>query len=154
MLFRSAWALSVLAPGGTCIVPQPKEDTGLLANRTLALWPYADMTDERVRWDSDYITLKQDAGMEQAFKFGINNTYGAAAYLNGGIAFIKRYEPQADAVYPDFGVSMEVYTDKRMLELETLSPLLEVQPGDVIEHTEQWELKQVSVFDSYAAILA
>lgn len=44
----SLWCLSVMAPGGTALVAQPTEDTGLLANRSLIIWPYTRMTDERL----------------------------------------------------------------------------------------------------------
>lgn len=37
-------------------------------------------------------------------------------------------------------MSYESYTNDVFLEMESLSPLIEVKPGDNIEHIEKWEL--------------
>jgi len=136
----AAWAVTVLAPGGIEVVPQPRRDTGLLGNRVLALWPYTRMDDPRVTWGEAYILLRQDPAVEAAFKFGLNNEPGWAAYFNHGNLFIKRFTHLAGARYPDFGVSYETYTNAHMLEMETLSPFTAVAPGAVLEHREEWEL--------------
>jgi acyl dehydratase len=44
------------------------------------------------------------------------------------------------ARYPDFNSSLEVFSNSRMLELETLAPLAVLQPGATVEHDERWEL--------------
>ena len=44
------------------------------------------------------------------------------------------------ARYPDFGCNFEVFTNPDFLELETLGPLVELQPGEVVEHVEHWWL--------------
>ncbi len=136
----SAWALTVVAPGGKEIVPQPKRDTGLLGNRVLALWPYSKMNDHRIYWGDKYIVLQQDPATKQPIKFGINNEDGWAAYFNHGNLFIKRYMHQMGAKYPDFGVSYETYTTDYMLEMESLSPLTLVEPDATLCHVEEWEL--------------
>lgn len=136
----AVWGLTVMAPGGLEIVPQPDRDTGLLGNRMIALWPYTKMTDQRVHWGDGYITLQQDAAAAGPFKFGIDNQAGWAAYVNRGHVFIKRYAHQLGAEYPDFGVSYETYTNELMLEMETLSPLTLLKPDETIEHREIWEL--------------
>jgi len=136
----SVWALTVMAPGGKEVVPQPKRDTGLLGNRVVALWPYAKMNDPRVYWGDKYIILKQDPNTEAPFKFGINNEDGWAAYFNHGNLFIKKFPHFMGAKYPDFGVSYETYTTDFMLEMESLSPLTLLQPGETISHIEEWEL--------------
>jgi hypothetical protein len=40
----------------------------------------------------------------------------------------------------DFGCSIETWTDPDMLELETLGPVIRVQPGASVEHLEHWFL--------------
>jgi len=35
---------------------------------------------------------------------------------------------------------VEMYTNEWMLELETLGPLVRLEPREVIEHTERWFL--------------
>jgi hypothetical protein len=137
----SPWALSVMAQGGTAVIPQVKRETGLLGNRILALWPYSRMDDSRVSWGNDYIRIKQAQG-ETPFKLGTNNENGWAAYYNAGNLFVKYYEHNPDGKYPDFGVSFEAYVNDHFLELESLGELRELQPGETAEHIETWNLFQ------------
>ncbi len=135
------WALSVMDSEGVCIVPQPKEDTGLLANRALAVWPYSDMSDKRVFWGEKYIGVCQDKSVDRAFKYGLTNTSGKMAYINHNQAFVKIFNTcHPIAEYPDFGVSCEVYTDNAILEVESLSPLYTLEVGGSVTHTEVWNL--------------
>lgn len=136
----AAWALTVLDRNGAVIVPQPKEDTGLLPNRVLAVWPYTDLTDKRLFLGKEYIALRQNPEVKEPIKFGINNTVGKVAYINYGQALVKETEFIPDSVYPDFGVSSEIYSCDMFTEAETLSPLREIKPGDFITHTERWRL--------------
>lgn len=137
----AAWALTVMATGGTEIVPQYQLDTDLLPNRMLSLWPYTNMNDHRVTWGKKYILLKQDPECKDAFKFGISNTDGWAAYANHGNLFIKKFTPVEGALYPDYsGSSYETYTIDFMLEMETLSPLVILEPEGTLEHIENWQL--------------
>ncbi len=141
----AVWALSVLAPNGLEIVPQPKEQTGFLSNRTLELWPYTNMADSRVNWGKDYITLRSVEGTTDGpFKFGINNTIGRAAYINNGTAFIKKFTHNKHVNYPDHGMSFETYTNDKFIEMETLGEIRELMPDERSAHTEQWILKKAA----------
>ena len=135
------WCLSVLDKNGTVIVPQPKETTGLLANRVLALWPYTDMTDPRLFWGRDYIALHQDPKNEAAAKFGINNTAGKIAYVNHGQALVKHFAVNhPNGTYPDYGCSCEAYACGLFTEAESLSELKTLKKGETMEHTEVWTI--------------
>lgn len=137
----AAWALSVMDKNGMIVIPQPQEDTGLLGNRVLALWPYTDMTDSRIFWGDKYIALHQDPNVDKKIKLGINNTAGKIAYINHGQAIVKSFEPDFEnSVYPDFGVSCEAFANQHFTESETLSPLKTIAHGESIEHTEVWTL--------------
>jgi hypothetical protein len=139
------WAISVMAPGGFAIAPMPTafHPDRLLPNRALTLWPYTDMRDDRWLWGTDYVLLRQkviaDPARERT-KVGINNNLGWAAYYLKPFLFIKRFTPVEGARYPDFNSSLEVFSNNRMLELETLAPLVTLQPGAVVVHEERWEL--------------
>ncbi|NJJ41294.1 hypothetical protein [Paenibacillus apii] len=133
------WALSVMAEGGKAIIPQAKRETLVLPNRVLALWPESQMNDHRVYWGERYILLQQDE-TAKPFKFGTNNDEGWAAYFNKGQLFIKTYLHNIHAVYPDYGVSFECYTNHLFLELETLGELKTVAPLETVSHTETWKL--------------
>ena len=136
----AAWALSVTDTGGMAAVPVPTRETGLLANRAIALWPYAKMTDKRVYWGDRFITLTQDKNVKEAFKLGINNEDGYVLVFNHDCLFIKKYDHIMGEKYPDGGMSFETYTNEHFLEAETLSPLYSVKPGETIEHIENWSL--------------
>lgn len=136
----SIWVLSVTAAGGSVYQKMANEDTGLLANRTLMLWPYNKMSDKRFYMDDEYIAVHHASDAELPFKIGTNNTAGAVICVNNGTVFKKEYTHIAGATYPDNGCSTEVYTDRRILEMETLSPLFVLKDGDVCEHTEKWSL--------------
>ena len=137
------WALSVMASGGTVICPQPDDDTGLLGNRVLALWPYTRLSDPRWSLSDSYITVRQDGNISEKFKFGINNSKGWIAYQNHGQLLKKSYEPNhPDGRYPDFGVSTEIFTNNLFIEAETLGELTVLNKGGVTVHTETWELSE------------
>ena len=151
----SLWALSVMAPGGVGIAPQTQEahPEGLLPNRWLALWPYTDLQDKRLALGERFIILRQDANATGPCKIGVSVTDGWAAYANRGHLFLKEFEYVEDAAYPDGGVSVEIYTNNRMLELETLSPIMLVESGETVEHVEIWQLyRDVSLPEDAQAI--
>jgi hypothetical protein len=136
----SVWCLSVMASGGTALVPQPTEDTGLLPNRSLVMWPYARFSDSRFTICDKYLAVTQDTNATDAFKLGINNTSGYSAYINNGQALVKYIEYQKGAEYPDGGCSTEVYSNNLFEELESLSPLYDLKPEESMVHTETWTL--------------
>lgn len=136
----AAWALSVMAAGGMCVVSHPKRDTHLLSNRAIALWPYAKMNDERIFWGEDFITLTQDKNCTSPFKFGLTNENGYAMYFNHDCMFVKKYIHDLGAEYPDGGMSFEGYTNNQFIEVETLSALKILSPGSSVCHTETWSL--------------
>jgi hypothetical protein len=137
---RSMWALTVLSKNGLEVIPQPIHDTGLLANRVLSLWSFSDMSDDRVYWGKKYISLRQDTSITSAFKLGISNMRGWAAYFNHGGMFVKKYENNPNGNYPDFGTSFETYTNDKIMEMETLGELVDITPGSTAYHGEEWSL--------------
>ncbi len=134
------WALSVTAAGGRAIMEQSKLETGFLPNRTFVLWDYSDLSDNRYYADESYYALKQSCDAENPFKLGVNNTKGSVITVNNGCIFKKSYIHHADGCYPDGGCSTELYTCSFMLEVESLSPLYTLKPGESCEHTEIWQL--------------
>lgn len=133
------WALSVLAPGGVEMIEQNDEDTGYLANRTMVIWHYVDLTDDRLYLGKRFITLKQDAA-KGPFKLGFDLHKAKAAYLNHGDLFVKRYTHYEDGEYPDNGCSFETYTNESFLECETLGEIGVKPAGSIVRHEETWTL--------------
>jgi hypothetical protein len=140
----AAWGISVMAAGGKEVIPMPQHQThfseGNMGSRIITLWSYTKMNDPRVYWGDKYITLQQDPQIDSTIKFGLSNEDGWAAYFNDGNVFIKRYNHIPGAKYPDHGVSLETFAIDFMLEIESLSPLVMLQPDDVVHHVEEWEL--------------
>lgn len=136
----SVWSISAMATGGKEIMPLTQQDTGLLPNRLMALWPYTTLNDQRISFGKRYIILQQDPGIKQPVKIGISNENGWAVYFNHNHLFVKYYTHHMKARYPDFGVSYETYANDFMLEMETLSPLVLLEPNEHVTHAEGWEL--------------
>ena len=135
----SPWCMTVGEKGGTLIVPQSSEKTGLLSNRRLVIWEYTDISDERFYVSNRYLTLRQ-TGKDSKFKIGMNNTDGWCAYAAEGQIFRKSFDFVQGADYPDFGCNFETFTDPYIIEIETLGVLKELAPGEKNESTETWSL--------------
>jgi hypothetical protein len=138
------WAISAMAGGGTAIVPLPPRGSHgkhLQPESSLSLWKYTNMSDSRWTWGRSFILLRQDPtpGVGQQ-KVGAMTPDGWAAYARGGNLFLKRFQYVVGAKYPDFGASVEVFTNPEILEVETLGPLVTLRPGAHVEHSERWFL--------------
>jgi len=136
----AAWALTQLTPGGVAVLPLPAGDGDgeQLPNRNVVLWPYSSVRDARLELADDAIRVATSTG--PPFKVGCLNRDGWVAYELDGVTFRKRFEPEPEEDHGDLGCNVEVYTNAEFLELETLTPLRQVAPGDAIEHVEEWEL--------------
>jgi hypothetical protein len=142
----SAWALTIMRPGGSAIVPNepfaPYNPENLLPVRSIAVWPYTDFTDPRWRFEKDSIRLRVDENIHSQQKFGVLNKQGWVGYEWNDLRFVKRFDFVSDAAYPDMNSNVEIYTDGGFVEVETLSPLRKLQPGESVEHTERWEIQK------------
>jgi hypothetical protein len=137
------WALSTMAPGGTAIIPMPPRGShpeNLPPANSLALWAYTDMADPRWTWGLKNILLRQDSRAKLPQKIGAMVPDGWTAYARNDHLFIKRFHFDDTARYADFGSNVEVFTNNRMLELETLGPLVRLQPSTTVEYVEHWSL--------------
>jgi len=141
------WALTVLAPGGEVIVPNepfaPYGPKNLLPVRTMTQWSYTDFTDGRWSFSADATRLRVDESLPSPQKFGVLNRQGWAAYERQGLRFTKRTDYVDNVDYPDLNSNFEVYTAGGFIELETLSPLYRLAPGESAAHTEKWELDRL-----------
>ena len=136
------WALTMFRLGGTVILPQPIGNTdqnSLLNNRILAFWPYTHINDPRLILRDDYILLHADPS-PSPFKIGYYNPHGWIAYWLDGILFRKTFDVSPCAAYPDGGCNAESYCNDRFVELESLGPLVGLEPGEEVSLTETWEL--------------
>ncbi len=153
------WGLTVLKAGGKAIIPMPPRnlhpndlpaternagrdlDLNLLPNRKMSLWAYTNLKDPRFNWCADRLEISQDANMPST-KLGFLHQLQSAHYEVDGYRFSKTIDYRQDATYPDGNCNLEIFTDGEMLELESLAPLVTLNKGDRIVHTENWSLKR------------
>jgi hypothetical protein len=140
-----------MAPGGVEVIPLPpkwphpgsprnaRSAADFAANQLMAVWPYFDFEDPRWHFGSRFVILRQDPTRGPT-KLGFAHKLGSVGYLNGGTLFVKWFEYREGQIYPDEGVNLETFTNEDMLEIETLGPLITLDPGESVEHTERWEL--------------
>ena len=139
----SAWALTMMAPGGLEIVsfpPRGHHPANLEATNPLTMWAYTNLADPRWKFTRKYLTLRQDAANADPQKLGTFSPDTWAAYLLNREVFIKRATADPSKTYTDFGCSLETFTNNEFLEIETLSPLTKVAPGKSVENVEHWSL--------------
>jgi hypothetical protein len=138
----ATWGVTMMDAGGLEIIPrQPlgQHPRDLLPNRLQVLWPYTDTADERWRWGREFITLRQTAHSSPT-KLGMRYVMKWVGYLNRSVLFIKLIEFEDGAQYPDFGCNFETFSNAHMLEIETLSPLRTLAPGESVGHSESWRV--------------
>ena len=136
----SPWAMTVVDKNAVSIMPQSEKETGLLSNRNFTVWPYTDLTDDRLYIGNKYLTLKQVPDAQTNIKIGFNDDKGWLASLNKGQLFIKRFPYIEGAYYPDNNCNCEVFTNFFMMEIESLGELKEIEPNETLTHIESWEL--------------
>lgn len=141
----AAWSITSVDAGGIVIIPLSQKQTGVLPNRQVVYWPYTDIADNRIILRNRYAVLVHDRNVSAPFKIGFNNDAGWACYVNNGMCLTIRYEHIDQVEYPDFGVSYETFADDRMVEMEALSPLKILQPGESVSLLEKWNLSALEI---------
>jgi hypothetical protein len=141
------WTPTVLRPGGRAIVPLPPraamDKDHFQSVSPLTLWSFTDFTDNRWVLGRDFLQLIQQENPSGRFPeqmSGLFNAAGWGIYVHSGSAFLKRASSVAQAQYPDFGCNFELFTNPEFLELETLGPVVTLEPGELAHHTEHWWL--------------
>lgn len=137
------WAPTIMNGGGTTIIPNepyiPEADKVLPA-RPIVVWHYTDISDPRWTFGKKYIRLRTDGNLEAQLKMGVMNKQGWAAYLRERTLFLKRFPFLEDANYPDYGCNFETYTAGDFMEVESLGPLVKLDPDESTVHLEYWYL--------------
>jgi hypothetical protein len=131
-----------MAPGGVGLFPNapyrpfPEQ---LVPARPLVLWSYTRLADPRWTWGDKLFQLRQDRARPDPQKVGFYNGEGWLAWRRADVLFVKQFDPAPPTrVHVDQGCNAETFTNHEMLELETLSPLVRIEPGAAAEHVERW----------------
>lgn len=133
------WAITQFKTGGFAILPQNKQDTGLLPNRRMAIWPYTKIDSPHLQLGDEFVFVHAEMRNER-FKIGWANSAGWLAYWVDNTLFVKQAAYVDGADYYDFGSSSECYCDDYFLELETLAPRTMLGPGESVTHREVWRV--------------
>ncbi|MBK9122529.1 MAG: hypothetical protein IPM16_05320 [Chloroflexi bacterium] len=137
------WALSVMPLGGRAVMPLPERrphSETLLPAGSLVCWAYTDLGDPRWSYAPTGIMLDGVPGQPPQ-KMGTLVEAGWLAYWQPAATFIKRFDVVLGADYPDFGCSAELFTNEYFLEVETLGPLVWLEPGASVDHVETWQFR-------------
>ena len=148
----ATWVLTMMAPGGAGITTLPPRGTHpevLAPTNPLVVFAFTNMADPRWTWLEKYIVLRQDPQNADPEKIGLFNPATRGAYLLNGELFVKKFAASPEEEYPDMGASYETFTNERFLEIETLGPLRTLQPGESIDHVEEWSLHRPVAVDSW-----
>lgn len=136
----SAWALTVMKYGGYGVIPflpVGHHPADLLPRHSLIPWSYTDLGSPLWRFRSSHIGIETKAN-QVSQKLGISQYPGWTAYWQEQGTFAKFSPVQPLKGYPDLGCAYETYACDWMLEMETLSPLEQINPGATLSHTEYW----------------
>lgn len=131
-----------MKPGGLEIIPQPplgEHPHDLQPNRGMVLWPYTDLSDLRWTFGRKFWMLRQSAGCPPT-KIGLAHREKWVAYVLGDSLFVKTFAYEPGMNYPDGGCNFETFSNDEMLEIESLGPLVTLQPGASTSHQEHWFL--------------
>lgn len=150
------WGLTIMNGGGVTIFPNEPyipHSERLLPARPMVLWHYTDMSDPRWHFGKKYVRLHTDDKLTEPQKVGVANKQGWAAYLRNGVLFVTRFPYIEGATYPDHGCNFETYTAGNFMEIETLGPMVKLEPGQSTTHIETWHLfKDVKAENTDASI--
>ncbi len=133
------WSITMCASGGVLLA---KRNTMTLAgspNMNIALWSHANFINNTTFIGNKYISVIQPKG--PAIKFGLKLEHGDTYYVNGDTVFKKEFKPNYPyGNYPDWNSNFETYSCEYFTELEFLSELTKLAPGQSVTLDETWSL--------------
>lgn len=142
----ACWALTQLRQGGLAALPQTAhklDEPGLLPNRNLVLWPYTRLADPRLSLNDDFVFIAAQP-LQPPVKVGYLNRHGWLGYLTGGVFFVKKFDVHEGQPHVDFGCNAESYCNDRFIEVESVGPLVQIEPGQATSHIEEWTLHRAA----------
>ncbi len=136
------WAITQLRKGGIAILPlhsELEDAHGLQPNRQIVFWPYTEINSPPLHLKNKAIYIEANL-TEGAVKIGAPNPIGWLAYVIDKMLFVKKATYHKDATYLDRGASSQIYCNKDFIELETLGPVVNLAPGESVDHKEIWQI--------------
>ena len=136
------WAITMLRPGGVGCIPLKtnlEDEFGLQPNRQIVFWPYTEVNSPSLKLTDKALSVRANMN-KGALKVGSPNPIGWIAYSNSDMLFVKESVFQADKEYLDRNASSQIYCNLDLIELETLGPIVVLEPGESVDHGETWRI--------------
>lgn len=146
----SPWAITQVVLGGVAILPVVGGGSGPGADRSIVVWPYTRLDDERVSWTGNSALIHATPG--KPIKLGSGPDPGSVGYFRDGHLFTKRFHAPPGE-YPDRGAVAQVYANELFCELESVGLLVRLEPGATTTHTETWEITRCNDLESAIALV-
>jgi hypothetical protein len=140
------WAITQLPPGGVAVLPVTGPATTPLPNRQIILWPYTDLTDDRIEIGKDSILVRASSGGN--LKLGLGAATRRFGYWREGSLFVKGSMPGDGGSVPDFGAAAQLFVGEGFCELETVGSLISGAPGESGAVVEKWTVVECEDLDS------
>ena len=136
------WGITQFRLGGFALIPigTGVDHDPFQADSSLVIWPYTDLTDQRLSWRPQTAILEATPG--PAFKIGSGPDPGRIGYLFDHYLFIKEVSPAGHGQFVDRGAVAQVYVENSFCELESLGPAASLDPGSSVSHRESWEVTE------------
>ncbi len=139
----AAWAITQCRMGGRAWLPMTAEKisgSDFTPNRSLVLWPYTDLKDNRLKVCNEGVEVMARSKAE-ALKVGLYSNRGwAAVEFAEGWTLIKRFGVGEASAYTDLSANLQCYVRDMFIELETLGELKTLHPGEAAVNVEEWEV--------------
>ena len=128
------WEVTQLLPKGRALLP---------------------LSSDKKYWDKDEASKHEDWDIreeEEMIYFTHNSAKGKVfvmtdkgwiAYELDGVVYIKTFKSILDKPYPEGESNIELFSDDNYIELEVVSPLIHLKPGEKYTFTENWHLFRV-----------
>lgn len=136
----AAWAITQLRLGGVALLPiDPHPTHGPRPSAGIVVWPYTDLTDPRLGWETRGVTVRAEPG--RPFKIGVGPNPGRIGYFIDRHLFTKEIAPASGRNQPDRGAVAEAYVNEDFVELESLGPLTPIGGRKEASHREVWTVR-------------
>lgn len=133
-------ATSFSGKNGILVVPQNEKGVNISSNRTLSLWPYSKINDNRLTLFDKYITFAPNTKIKKPFRLGTNNNLGWTAFVCDNTAVFKHFVHNSNAKYLNGESSLEFFSTENILTVESLSPIFEIERKETARHAENWSI--------------
>ncbi len=141
----AVWCLTCVVPQGTIVFPWGSGgDWDVKHIRWWSRWANhrSDVRSHQYQPGPDLFLIRPTG---EEGKVGTHSPEGWIAYCRSDATFIKSFQPDMHATYPDGGCSVEIYTCAHFIEMETLSPQSIIYPRQEIVQREFWTVTSQAV---------